>query len=230
MVSEETKYDDICLSPECIHIASKIIKNMNPNVEPCDDFYKFACGGFLESRIPDDKTNVSTFSIIDDDLKKQLRLSIEQQSPPNELRPFRLVKDLYKACMNKTAIEQRGLTPLLNSLRKLGGWPVLDGKRWNEDYFTWNDSVYTFRRFGYPIDYFINFRVDSARVDLKHLISLDQASFGLSHEYLSNGFYDKIVQAYYKYMVDIAVILGANPDRARIELKESLEFEIKLAN
>lgn len=59
---------------------------------------------------------------------------------------------------------------------------------------------------------------------------LDQAALGLSREYLSKGFDEKIVQAYYKYMVDIAVILGADPDRARRELKESLEFEIKLAN
>lgn len=59
---------------------------------------------------------------------------------------------------------------------------------------------------------------------------LDQAALGLSREYLSKGFDEKIVQAYYKYMVDIAVILGADPDRARKELKESLEFEIKLAN
>lgn len=59
---------------------------------------------------------------------------------------------------------------------------------------------------------------------------LDQAALGLSREYLSKGFDEKIVQAYYKYMVDIAVILGADPDRASKELKESLEFEIKLAN
>ncbi|XP_011705313.1 PREDICTED: endothelin-converting enzyme 1-like, partial [Wasmannia auropunctata] len=232
MVSEETKYDDICLSPECIHKASEVIKNMNPNVHPCDDFYKFACGGFLESRIiPDDKTSVSTDSVIDDDLREQLRLSIEQQSPPNELKPFRLVKDLYKACMNKTAIEQRGLTPLLNSLKKLGGWPVLNGKRWNEGNFTWKDSVYRFRRLGCPIKYFISF---SVYIDWKNnsrrLITLGQASLGLSREYLLKGFNEKIVQAYYEYMVDIAVILGANPDRARTELKESLEFEIKLAN
>lgn len=31
-------------------------------------------------------------------------------------------------------------------------------------------------------------------------------------------------------MVDIAVILGADPERAKTELRESLEFEIKLAN
>lgn len=76
---------------------------MDPNVEPCDDFYKFACGGFLESTIiPDDKTSVTAFSTIVDDLEEQLRLSIEEESPPNELRPFRLAKDFYKACMNKS--------------------------------------------------------------------------------------------------------------------------------
>lgn len=59
---------------------------------------------------------------------------------------------------------------------------------------------------------------------------MDQASLGLSREYLNRGFSDKLVQAYYEYMVDLAVILGANKARAEVELKESLEFEIKLAN
>lgn len=76
---------------------------MDPDVEPCDDFYKFACGGFLESTIiPDDKTSVNTFSKIVDDLEEQLRSSIEQESSPNEPRPFKLAKNFYKACMNKS--------------------------------------------------------------------------------------------------------------------------------
>lgn len=61
-------------------------------------------------------------------------------------------------------------------------------------------------------------------------LQLDQAALGLSREYLSKGFDDKIVQAYYSYMVDIAAILGANKTDAKTELKESLEFEMKLAN
>lgn len=62
------------------------------------------------------------------------------------------------------------------------------------------------------------------------IIDLDQASLGLSREYLSKGFEDKIVRAYYDYMVDIAVILGANKTTAKTELRESLDFEMKLAN
>ncbi|XP_017759283.1 PREDICTED: membrane metallo-endopeptidase-like 1 isoform X2 [Eufriesea mexicana] len=224
--------EDVCYTQECIHTASRLLKNMDREVEPCDDFYDFACGGFLKTTIiPDDKTSVNTFTKISDELQNHLRASIEEKSPPEEPKPFKLAKNLYKACMNKTVIEQQGLEPLLNILRKLGGWPILEGEQWNEDDFNWKESVYKFREMGYSVDYFIDFSIG---VDLKNstkrIIDLDQASLGLSREYLSKGPDDKIVQAYYSYMVDIAAILGANKTDAKQELKESLEFEMNLAN
>ena len=47
---------------------------------------------------------------------------------------------------------------------------------------------------------------------------------------VSAGFDDPDIQAYYKYMVDMAVMLGAPKERAESELKDSLLFEIQLAN
>jgi hypothetical protein len=47
---------------------------------------------------------------------------------------------------------------------------------------------------------------------------------------LIKGFSEKLVDAYYKYLVDIAVTLGAKRDRAVKEIHESIEFEMKLAN
>lgn len=72
---------------------------MDPTVNPCDNFYKFTCGGFLNSTtVPDKETKwIPQFS--DDLLMEQLRTVIEKESPPNETRPFRLAKDYYKACM-----------------------------------------------------------------------------------------------------------------------------------
>lgn len=52
----------------------------------------------------------------------------------------------------------------------------------------------------------------------------------MRREFLIKGLDDKIVKAYYDYMVDIAVLFGADRDRASKELKESLDFEILLAN
>lgn len=59
---------------------------------------------------------------------------------------------------------------------------------------------------------------------------MDEASLGLSREILVQGLNDTLAKAYYSYMVDLAVIYGAEKSRAETELLESLNFEISLAN
>lgn len=53
---------------------------------------------------------------------------------------------------------------------------------------------------------------------------------GLRREFLIKGFDDKLVRAYYDYMVDIAVLFGAEKPRAIREMKQIIEFEMQLAN
>ncbi|XP_014207875.1 neprilysin-2-like [Copidosoma floridanum] len=223
---------EICNTTECKNTASSVLKNMDPTVEPCDDFYRFACGGFHKNTIiPDDKTSVNTFSIISDKLQKQLRASIEEESKPDDPRPFKLLKTYYQNCMNLTHIEEEGLDPLHRNLKELGGWPVLMNNSWVEDDWSWTESVYKLRKMGYLFNFFIDLSVYThLKNNTKRVIQLDQATLGVSREYLSRGLRDRIVKAYFNYMVDIAQILGADRDYAAEQLKESLEFEIKLAN
>lgn len=39
-------------------------------------------------------------------------------------------------------IEARGIGFVLNLLKKVGGWPVLEGHRWNANNFNWVETVY----------------------------------------------------------------------------------------
>ena len=48
--------------------------------------------------------------------------------------------------------------------------------------------------------------------------------------YLKNGFDSPIVQVYYQILVKIAVLFGADKQRAEKEMKAALQLEIKLAN
>lgn len=82
-----------------------MLEQLDDTVEPCDDFYNFACGNFVENTIiPDDKVSVNAFSVISDKLQEQLRTIITAPIEDDDIEPFKMVKKLYLACMNKSKI------------------------------------------------------------------------------------------------------------------------------
>ncbi|XP_046984045.1 neprilysin-2-like isoform X1 [Schistocerca americana] len=233
-VSESTNQsqEDLCLTQGCIQAASEVLSKLDPSADPCDDFYQYACGNYVRTtNIPDDKSSVDTISALTDHLLEKLRNAIEEELTEAVVpRSLQLARDFYRACMNKPQIESRGVGPLQRVLQELGGWPAVEGDSWDEAGFDWRQSVYRFRRAGFSTDYFIKFSVETDhRNSTQRCIYLDRASPGLSHEFLLRPPPNKQVDAYYKYQVDLAVLLGGDRVRAQRELRQSLEFERHLA-
>jgi predicted metalloendopeptidase len=52
--------------------------------------------------IPDDKVSVNAFSVISDKLQEQLKTIITAPVDDEEIEPFKMVKKLYLACINKS--------------------------------------------------------------------------------------------------------------------------------
>ena len=59
---------------DCIQAASELLDRMDTRADPCNDFYQFACGGYLEKTvIPEDRSRTSMFSEVGDKLNQQLK-------------------------------------------------------------------------------------------------------------------------------------------------------------
>ena len=75
-----------------------------------------------------------------------------------------MAKAVYQSCMNKDLIERRGLEPVKAVLKRLGGWPLLEGADWDGAGFKWYEQMYRHRELGFSVDYFYDFSVST---DLK---------------------------------------------------------------
>ena len=120
---------------------------------------------------------------------------MEGEIAASEPKPFRMAKSVFQSCMNKERIEELGFSPLKSVLKKMGGWPLLEGSSWDQDGFKWYEMVYKFRENGYSVDYLVDFSVTT---DLKNsswrILDLDQPGLGMSREYLMKGVKDPDVQ------------------------------------
>jgi len=223
--------DDYCFTKGCIQTAADLLDKLDETADPCDDFYQFACGSFIEETvIPDDRTRTSMFSILGDKLDVQVRGLLEGEIKASDPKPFQMAKSVFQSCMDKETIEAAGLEPLKVILKKLGGWPLLEGPAWNEKGYKWYEMNYKFRENGYSVDYLVDFSVTT---DLKNsswrILDLDQPGLGMAREYLMKGLDDPDVQAYQEYMQDVALLLGADKDTVINDIKETIKFEIELA-
>ncbi|VDP68652.1 unnamed protein product [Echinostoma caproni] len=122
-------HNTLCLEPSCIQAAAAILSNLDTSYSPCEEFYKYACNGWIrKNRIP---TGQNTWSILrklgkDGDYftKDVLENTSKLDDPPT--RAVQLARTYYNSCLDESTINSRGFTPLFNSLVELfGGWVLL---------------------------------------------------------------------------------------------------------
>ena len=88
---------------------------MDKSVDPCMDFYKYACGNWNKlNPIPPDQARWEVYSKMTNENQRFLWGILEQAARPGPSRTANQQKigDYFRACMDETAVESAGAKPL----------------------------------------------------------------------------------------------------------------------
>jgi putative endopeptidase len=104
---------------------------LNKNVNPCDDFYEFACGGWLaNTEIPSDKARYGRFTQIFERNEATLHAVLDEARAGTLKGPVAAkIGAYYGACMDEEAVEKAGtsaIKPLLAAVKKVKNAKSLD--------------------------------------------------------------------------------------------------------
>ncbi|XP_047664311.1 phosphate-regulating neutral endopeptidase PHEX [Tachysurus fulvidraco] len=237
-VSQKLTKEEFCLTPECIEAAGSILSKLDTSVSPCDDFYQYACGGWLrEHPIPEDSSSYGIYPWLRQNVDLKLKELLEQPTADGDIEAVKKAKILYRSCMNETAIELVDSKPLLKELKKREfRWPVLGDAlgadvQWDARKF---DLLQTLSQIRTQYSKSVLLRLYVSPDDKNSqvfIIKLDQASLALSRDdYTTNSAEAQTNrEALLNLMVGVAVMLGANQQAAESQMKAALDFEMKLA-
>ncbi|EFO88687.1 hypothetical protein CRE_06583 [Caenorhabditis remanei] len=236
--SEKPKEPEVCSTPGCVRAATHFLNAMNTSVDPCEDFFEFACGQWNDQHpIPDDMFGFGTFAYAREQVRQQLRVLLEQETI-SESESINMARATYKSCMNKTQLDELKTGPLFETLTELGEWPLLQ-ENWNKTTFNFTNLLVNSRR-DYGVDVFFQLYIyaDSKNTS-RNTLFIDQSNLALGRGtrdyYLNTTLFSSHMTAYRKYLRKIAQLLKSDGNLTRSEtemnadIEKIIDFEIELA-
>ncbi|KAJ8360466.1 hypothetical protein SKAU_G00169910 [Synaphobranchus kaupii] len=219
----------LCLSESCVKVASAVLGALDPSVDPCHDFYNFACGGWVKNNpLPEGKSRWGPFSNLWERNMAVMKQQLENTSMTGITEAERKAQWYYQACMNESKIQDLGAQPLQELINQTGGWALTEP--WDKSNFHEVLRVVSANYRTSP--FFTVFVSTDSKNSNSNIIQVDQSGLGLPSRdyYLNKTANQKYLDAYLDFLVKLGVLLGGSVERSRTLMQQIVDFETELAN
>lgn len=107
---------NICETEICMSESAKMLSFLDENIDPCNDFYEFACGKFIQKTVlQNDKNSQTTFSELQENVDAQLQAILTENQQLNEKSPFEIANIFMKSCIDEAALNRKGYCHTINT-------------------------------------------------------------------------------------------------------------------
>ncbi|XP_053316875.1 endothelin-converting enzyme-like 1 [Spea bombifrons] len=230
-IEQEGQCLEGCQERKAFMRASKFISNnIDPTISPCNDFYSFACGGWMKKhRIPTDKLIYGTIAAIGEHNEEKLQhLLLQPVKRKHRESAERKAKEFFRSCLNMREIDRLRAQPMLQVIEDCGGWDLPENPRTRWDF---NELLYKTQGI-YSTAAFFSLTVNlDDKNSSRYVIRIDQDGLTLSEKTLYLGQdedSEKILAAYRVFMHRILALLGV--ENVQKKVHEILLLEQRLAN
>ncbi|MCU1304883.1 MAG: endothelin-converting enzyme [Candidatus Sulfotelmatobacter sp.] len=210
-------------APASKHEPALDVNSMDRSVDPCVDFFKYSCGGWIKTNpIPPDQSSWDTYAKMQDENLGRLRGILEAASAPDANRNVAAKKigDYYASCMDEKAIEIKGTDPLKPELEQIA---KITSKTEIADVAATMIRENVLFRFDSTQDY---------RDASQMIAEADQGGLGLPDRdyYLKDDAKSvDLRKAYLAHVQKIFELLGDKPDVAATQAQTVMRIETALA-
>ena len=201
------------------------LKNLNQTVKAGDDFYQYACGGWMKNNpLPAAYSRFGSFDQLQEDNNKRINdiLSELQRGTYKQGTVEQKLSDFYRLAMDSVRRNKEGVAPLMPLINEMEAAKSVEALR---------DIMMKYADFGVGVPMNIGFGADEKNASMNILnVSQGGLVLGQKEYYLDT---DKattdIRNAYKKHIVRMFQLFGFSKKEATKKMNMIIDYETELA-